>query len=98
MKDIRTRLEPEEILESWYWDMDELQDELNRLRRKVAKAKRERKKQPALIVKSAIQGEYYVTNQYQLMRTNDGLITMVAESRRKATPEEIDALQKAQQE
>jgi hypothetical protein len=88
-KELRTGLDESDIMESWCWDIDELKEGLNAIRRRIRLAEKERKLQPPLIVKSELAGEYYVTNRYQILRVDGEKSLILAESKRQATEEEI---------
>jgi len=89
MRLILKNLDGIEIKESWKWDIDQLKDEMNELRRKIRQAEKERKEQPRLLVKD-IEGEYMLLTSYRIGRNLDGSPYLIAESRRKPTQEEID--------
>jgi len=81
-------LDDVELKESWTWDIDQMRDDMNALKRKIRLAEKERKEQPYLLMQDAL-GKYVVLSSYQLAKNEDGSNYLIAGSRRYATPEEI---------
>jgi hypothetical protein len=62
-----------EILDSWFEDIDELEDEVRVKRNYLNKVKRERRKQPTLNVETIINKEKRTMKAgYQILITKDG--------------------------
>lgn len=69
MKGIISDLSDVDILKSWYWDIEQLNDQVNELRKTIRKAEKERKLQPPLLLEG-INGPVVAT-QYQILRIDD---------------------------
>ena len=77
-------LENVDVLDTWRISIEEIEDEIRALRRKLSKIKKERKSQPAIIYKALIGDDIYYANQWYIRDS-----VMIMENKRKATPEEI---------
>ena len=84
MKELKTSFEGIEILDSWKVDLESLKAKRDALSQEIRRVEAERKKQPSLILKSSLDGEYFVSNRWFI----EGAVLM-CESMRKATPEEV---------
>ena len=96
MKKYQLAIGKDQIKDSWYWDEEDVEEELvearkvvNAIMKKKRLMNKERKEQPPLLIKSYLCGTIYYTNRYHLITGADGAMIMIMESKTKATEEEI---------
>lgn len=61
-----------EILDTWFEDIDRLEEDVKKARNHLAKAKRERKKQPEIKVQTLVTEEIKTIKSYQINIKKDG--------------------------
>jgi len=87
--ELKMNLDGVEILDSWFEDLDALEEKLKEIKRHISKVKKERKEQPYLILKDPLgKNPPRVVTQYRLFKREEGG-GLLSENYRDATEEEI---------
>ncbi len=85
-------IKKEDLKESWSWDYSKMECEVRELQRKIRLAKKERGKQPMLVVQSPLTRQFYKVYQYQILNYEKSQIC--AEVKVGMTDEEVEEFRK----